>query len=287
MLRYQPCGLARVHAVARRPDHVGLAGVRGVLDDGRRADHRALGPVEEDLPGLRDALVVRRARGLGRHRRRGRVGDALVLARVRVDGRALRLLGVTHPVRVPQVLDDRVDVVARLAEPVVLLPVLPLTPFHFSRSKPCSLSFSLSWSGILIPPSPDGRLAATVGLASPAGLPVAGPASRGGQRERGRAQDRGDRSVRSHVVSPPGGSGSGWCVGVPLSAAPTMPLLRRTTQAGASVPVSGPRPGKDLGSTRDPSPSPSLVRTGDSSTAFMFEPQSGRAIVREDRHTWL
>ncbi|KOU37667.1 hypothetical protein ADK55_35635 [Streptomyces sp. WM4235] len=44
---------------------------------------------------------------------------------------------------------------------------------------------------------------------------------------------------------------------------------------------------KDLRSTRDPWPSPSLVRTGDGGAAFMFETQSGRESVREDRHSWL
>ena len=50
---------ARVHAVPRRPHHVGLAGVRRVLHHGRRAHHRALGAVEEQLAELRQALVVR------------------------------------------------------------------------------------------------------------------------------------------------------------------------------------------------------------------------------------
>ncbi|MCX5072975.1 hypothetical protein OHA84_26295 [Streptomyces sp. NBC_00513] len=44
---------------------------------------------------------------------------------------------------------------------------------------------------------------------------------------------------------------------------------------------------KDLRSTRDPRPPPSLVRTGDGGAAFMFETQSGRESVREDRHSWL
>ena len=76
--------LARVHAVARGPHQVGLARVGRVLDDGRRADHRALGAVEEHLARPRAALAWYGGRhGLRLDRRGRRVGDALVAARCR------------------------------------------------------------------------------------------------------------------------------------------------------------------------------------------------------------
>lgn len=101
------------------------------------------------------------------------------------------LVGVPHPVRVPEVLDDGVDVVLGLTQPLGLVPVLPVAALPLVEVDPVFLEpvLQIIRNGDLVvrrlARGTAARLGARVVLARPAG-------------RRGEGEDGGDRRRREH-----------------------------------------------------------------------------------------
>lgn len=210
---------------------------------------------------------VRTCGGLDRRGRR--VRHARIARDVIVDRLLRRLVGLPHPLRVPEALDDRIDEVLGLAQPLVPVPVLPLAVLPLVEVDPVFLEpvLQIVRNGDLAVRGRVGRSARLV-----AGIVLVGPAGGGGEREdrgdRGHSERRGTRAAcapptdggnwsnESHVVIPLGLRNSRllYCTSATLRAicserpadirntvrafraAPTMPVPMGTVRSRAMVP---------------------------------------------------